>query len=76
MYTLLLKVRNFMEKHGILVNPHGLFSIYYCRKLNRDKLIDRPFQMVFCGRRLKTSPSGLHSCGQFLHLYYTYLRLA
>lgn len=60
---------------NILISPHGLFSICYCRKLNRDKLIG-PSQMVFCGKGLKTSLSGLHNCGQFLHLCYTYLRLA
>lgn len=52
---------------NILINPRGLFSICYCRKPNRDKLIG-PSQMAFGGKGLKTSLSGLHNCGQFLRL--------
>lgn len=60
---------------NILISPHGLFSICYCRKLNEDKLIG-PSQMVFCGKGLKISLSCLCNYGQFLHQCYTYLRLA
>lgn len=43
MYTLLLKVKNFMDKHGkYLESPHELFSVSYCRTLNK-RHSDVPF---------------------------------
>lgn len=76
MFSVLLQVRNFMDKCGkCFGKTHVLFSVCYCKKLSEGKLIGS-YQVMIPGKGLKTSLLCLHKCDQFLHMCCTYLRLA